>query len=106
MPAGGDGVVPYTSAHIEGALSELVITSDHSAQEKHEAIVEMRRILTLHFNEYALKRQAFARGEKPGTRVTRPHGHTPVRYAFNAPNPLPDRSIARAAARSDRPVAR
>lgn len=92
LPAGGDGIVPYTSAHIEGALSELVITSDHSAQEKNEAIVELRRILTLHFNEYARERAALTRGATPPARVTRPHGNTPVRYAFSPPaiQPLAD----------------
>ncbi len=41
-----DGVVPYNSAHLEGAQSEKVIRSWHSVQEKPEAIVEVRRILT------------------------------------------------------------
>ena len=97
LPAGGDGVVPYTSAHIEGALSELIITSDHSAEEKHEAIVEMRRILTLHFNEYALERRALAKGEKPAVRITRPHGHTPVRLAtcHSPPSSLPRQACRR-----------
>ena len=65
LPAGGDGVVPYTSAHVDGALSELIVSSDHSAEETDTAIVEMRRILTIHYNEYALQRQALARGERP-----------------------------------------
>ena len=102
LPAGGDGVVPYTSAHIDGALSELVITSDHSAQEKHEAIVEMRRILTVHFNEYALQRMAIAKGEKPASRITRPHGHTPVRYELSQPAIQPaGGSLARSEPRGD-----
>jgi hypothetical protein len=40
-----DGVVPYRSAHMEGAESEKVIKSWHSVQEKPEAILEIRRIL-------------------------------------------------------------
>ncbi|MET4678748.1 pimeloyl-ACP methyl ester carboxylesterase [Stenotrophomonas rhizophila] len=40
-----DGVVPYTSAHLENAASETVIESNHSVQEKAEAILEIRRIL-------------------------------------------------------------
>jgi pimeloyl-ACP methyl ester carboxylesterase len=83
LPMGSDGVVPYTSAHLDGALSELVISSDHSAQEKSEAIAEMRRILTLHFNEYALERKALAQGEKPAIRASRPQGQTPVRYELS-----------------------
>ncbi|WP_321935925.1 alpha/beta fold hydrolase [Paraburkholderia sp. J8-2] len=40
-----DGVVPYRSAHLDGALSEKVIVSGHSVQETPEAIFEIRRIL-------------------------------------------------------------
>ncbi len=43
-----DGVVPYQSAHLEGALSEKVIHSWHSVQETPEAILEIRRILHEH----------------------------------------------------------
>ena len=81
LPAGGDGVVPYTSAHLEGALSELIVSSDHSAQETEAGILEMRRILTLHFNEYADERSAIAEGVRPPGRISRPDGETPVRYA-------------------------
>lgn len=45
---GDDGVVEYTSAHIEGVESELVVRSSHSAQGKPETIEEVRRILLLH----------------------------------------------------------
>ncbi|UKE72642.1 esterase/lipase family protein [Xanthomonas graminis] len=40
-----DGLVPYRSAHLQGAESELVITSGHSVQETPQAILEIRRIL-------------------------------------------------------------
>ena len=40
-----DGIVPYTSAHWDGAASELVIPSGHSVQETPPAIIELRRIL-------------------------------------------------------------
>jgi len=86
LPAGGDGVVPYLSAHMEGALSELVVSSDHSAQETEAAIIEMKRILTVHYNEYALARKALARGERLPPRVTRPSGRTQVRYALSPPD--------------------
>jgi len=46
-----DGVVPYASAHLDGADSEKVISSGHSVQEKHEAIIEIRRIMHLHLKE-------------------------------------------------------
>lgn len=43
-----DGVVPYTSAHLAGAASEVVIPSWHTVQETPAAILELRRILRLH----------------------------------------------------------
>ncbi|MBB1652932.1 MULTISPECIES: esterase/lipase family protein [Delftia] len=43
-----DGLVPYRSAHLPGAASELVIPFKHSVQEAPQAIVEIRRILRLH----------------------------------------------------------
>lgn len=43
-----DGVVPYTSAHLAGAASEVVIPSWHSVQETPAAILELRRILRAH----------------------------------------------------------
>jgi pimeloyl-ACP methyl ester carboxylesterase len=43
-----DGVVPYASAHLDGADSELAIPSWHSVQETPAAILELRRILRLH----------------------------------------------------------
>jgi pimeloyl-ACP methyl ester carboxylesterase len=43
-----DGVVAYQSAHIEGAASELIVASGHSAQENPLAIEEVRRILREH----------------------------------------------------------
>jgi pimeloyl-ACP methyl ester carboxylesterase len=99
LPAGGDGVVPYMSAHLDGALSELVVSSDHSAEETDTAILEMRRILTVHYNEYALHRQALARGEQPPLRITRPSGQTPIRYALTPPSEQAgnDRIVAKTA---------
>lgn len=46
-----DGLVPYSSSHLEGADSEKVILSAHSVQEKPEAIIEIRRIMHLHLKE-------------------------------------------------------
>ena len=40
-----DGVVPYTSAHLDGAESELVVESRHGVYAAPEAIAEVRRIL-------------------------------------------------------------
>jgi hypothetical protein len=48
VDAGDDGVVKYSSAHIDGVESELVVRSDHSTQGRPETIEEVRRILRLH----------------------------------------------------------
>ncbi|MDP4944953.1 triacylglycerol lipase [Alishewanella sp. SMS8] len=46
-----DGVVPYLSAHLPEAQSEMVIRSGHSVQETSAAILEIRRILHQHLAE-------------------------------------------------------
>ncbi len=43
-----DGVVPYSSAHLDGVASEKVVRSDHGVQRDPEAIREVRRILREH----------------------------------------------------------
>jgi len=45
---GNDGVVEYSSAHIEPVESELVVKSSHSTQGNPHTIEEVRRILRLH----------------------------------------------------------
>lgn len=45
---GDDGVVAYKSAHIDEAVSELVVRWSHSVQDQPEAIEEIRRILLEH----------------------------------------------------------
>lgn len=48
VETGNDGVVEYSSAHIDGVASEKVVRSFHSVQAVPEAIEEVRRILLLH----------------------------------------------------------
>ncbi len=48
VPGGTDGIVPYTSSHLEGAQSELIVKSGHSVEENLNAIREVRRILLQH----------------------------------------------------------
>jgi pimeloyl-ACP methyl ester carboxylesterase len=48
VESGGDGVVEYRSAHLDGVDSELVVRSNHSVQWHSAAIEEVRRILLLH----------------------------------------------------------
>jgi hypothetical protein len=45
LKEGGDGVVKYVSAHIDGVASEKVVRSSHSVQGNPEAIQEVKRIL-------------------------------------------------------------
>jgi len=45
---GNDGVVEYTSAHLDGMESEFIVRSDHSNQLNPLAIDEERRILLEH----------------------------------------------------------
>lgn len=40
-----DGLVPYWSAHLDGAASDKIVRSTHSVQGTAPAIIEMRRIL-------------------------------------------------------------
>lgn len=47
-PDSSDGVVPYWSSHMDGAKSEKIVPSGHSAHQNDEAIAEVRRILLLH----------------------------------------------------------
>jgi hypothetical protein len=44
---GSDGVVPYTSSHLPGAASELVVPAGHAAYEHPAAMADIRRILAL-----------------------------------------------------------
>ena len=48
---GNDGVVEYSSAHIEGMESEYIVRSGHSSQLQPLAIDEVRRILVEHAGE-------------------------------------------------------
>ncbi|GKT10791.1 hypothetical protein DSTSK_40960 [Desulforhabdus sp. TSK] len=50
-PGGSDGVVPYESAHLEGAQSEKIVKSGHAAHEHPLAILEVSRILKEHLRE-------------------------------------------------------
>ena len=67
-----DGVVPYASAHLAGAASEVVIPSWHSVQEAPAAILELRRIMRRHLQRMGgaasttLLEQAGAKAAAPG----------------------------------------
>jgi hypothetical protein len=46
-----DGLVSYSSAHLDGAASEYIVAAGHSCEAKPEVIAEVRRILYLHLSE-------------------------------------------------------
>jgi pimeloyl-ACP methyl ester carboxylesterase len=48
LEEGSDGVVKYTSAHLEDVDSEFIVRSGHSCQSNPHTIGEVRRILLLH----------------------------------------------------------
>ena len=50
-PISSDGFVPYWSSHLDGAQSELLVPSGHSAHQNPQAIEEVRRILLLHLKK-------------------------------------------------------
>jgi pimeloyl-ACP methyl ester carboxylesterase len=55
-PQGTDGVVPFSSAHIEGVESELVVPADHLHVHWHpRAVEEVRRILLEHAAETSVQ---------------------------------------------------
>jgi pimeloyl-ACP methyl ester carboxylesterase len=46
-PNSSDGVVPYWSSHLDSALSEVIVPTDHGAMKSPKAVAEIRRILLL-----------------------------------------------------------
>lgn len=47
-PESSDGVVPYWSSRLDGAVSEKIVPSGHSSHQDPDGIEEARRILLLH----------------------------------------------------------
>jgi pimeloyl-ACP methyl ester carboxylesterase len=47
-PGGTDGVVPYSSSHLDNAASEVIVHSGHSIHRSPGAMQELLRILLLH----------------------------------------------------------
>lgn len=64
IPGGTDGVVPYSSSHLDGAVSEMVVHSGHSVQQKMPAILELRRILHQHLREMRTAEQTSGTAKK------------------------------------------
>jgi pimeloyl-ACP methyl ester carboxylesterase len=51
LETSSDGVVPYSSSHIDWSASEQIIPESHFCQDSSDAITELRRILKLHLGE-------------------------------------------------------
>ncbi len=49
-----DGIVPYQSSHLTGAVSEKIIQGGHSIQDTPQAVIELRRILRQHLQELGI----------------------------------------------------
>lgn len=50
-PNSSDGIVPYSSSHLEGAQSQLVVPGPHSCTEYPQTVEEIRRLLRLHLKK-------------------------------------------------------
>lgn len=50
-PGSSDGVVPYWSAHLDEAVSEVRVLSNHIVHEHPTAVAEVKRILREHLRE-------------------------------------------------------
>ena len=50
-PNSSDGIVPYWSSHLKGALSEKIVPGPHGSCELPETIAELKRVLHLHLAE-------------------------------------------------------
>jgi pimeloyl-ACP methyl ester carboxylesterase len=52
VEGGSDGVVEYSSAHVDGVESEKIVRSGHSTQGEPDTIEEIRRILLKHAAQF------------------------------------------------------
>lgn len=56
-PTISDGIVPYSSSHLEGAASETIIEGGHGIQDSPEAVLTLRKILHQHLNAHPVKQE-------------------------------------------------
>lgn len=62
-----DGIVPYSSSHIEDADSELIVPSHHDVHRQPLAVMEIKRILKLHLKNIQQENEE----QTPQTHVNR-----------------------------------
>lgn len=51
-----DGIVPYDSSHLDGAMSETIITGGHNIHENPKTILQLRKILHEHLERHDIKK--------------------------------------------------
>jgi pimeloyl-ACP methyl ester carboxylesterase len=79
-PGGTDGLVPYSSSHLDGVTSELLVRGLHICLDHPAVIREVRRILMEHTeNDSALRVDRQSPGEGEGAAPQRVHD-TPHSY--------------------------
>jgi pimeloyl-ACP methyl ester carboxylesterase len=59
-----DGVVPYSSSHLDGAQSEVIVPGPHGACELPQTIAELDRILRLHLRSSGTPTTTVARSAR------------------------------------------
>jgi len=67
-PKGADGVVEYTSAHLDSAESELIVRSYHTCLDNPATIEEVRRILREHLSQLPVNQLPNRTNSTPGQR--------------------------------------
>lgn len=78
-PGGTDGVVEYSSSHLDEVRSELVVHAGHSVQVHPMAIYEVRRILREHLREEKVCRgEQHASAVRPEAEEKVPSGAAPA----------------------------
>jgi pimeloyl-ACP methyl ester carboxylesterase len=87
IETGDDGVVKYSSAHIDDAASELVIRSGHSVQSNPRTVAEVRRILLLQWQSACP--QGCAPGATPAVAVSGTAPASAIRRHGPVPYPGP-----------------
>jgi hypothetical protein len=64
-----DGVVEYSSSHLDGVDSEYIVRSTHSTQSNPYTIEEVRRILLLHAADACTRIDCGKSPAQPGTPI-------------------------------------
>jgi hypothetical protein len=74
----GDGLVPYASAHLPSASSEVLVPGFHVEVGKQGVTDELRRILRIHLQEAGADLPAGASAAASSTQTTRSEPHWPT----------------------------